>query len=205
MVSDKVIDVFDAAGLKKPDISILSEEFMLEMKSLPHKNIAVEVLKKLLGDELAARSRTNLVQSKALLEMLENALKRYHNKIITAAEVIEEIITIAKKVTSSDQEMEGMGLTAEEYAFYTAVAANDSARELMQKEKLRELAVALTEQVRSKASIDWALKESVQAELRVAIKRTLRKYGYPPDMQLLATETVMAQAKKIAEELTSKF
>ncbi|MCL2124269.1 MAG: DUF3387 domain-containing protein [Desulfovibrionaceae bacterium] len=201
LVSDKVIDIFDAAGIKKPDISILSEEFMLEMQSMKHKNIALEVLKKLLNDELTARSKTNLVQSKALLEMLEGAIRRYHNKVISAAEVIEEMIAISKQITSADAEAKAMGLTSFEYAFYTAVAANDSARELMEKEKLRELAVVLTEQVRQNAAIDWTLKESVQAQLRVIIRRTLRKYGYPPDMQQLATETVMKQAEMIAEEL----
>ena len=203
LVSDKVIDVFDAAGIKKPDISILSEEFMLEMKGMKHKNIALEVLKKLLNDELTARSRTNLVQSKKLLELLEGALKRYHNKIISAAEVIEEMINIGKQVRESDKEAVELGLTSYEYAFYTAVADNDSARELMQKDKLRELAVVLTEKVRQNASIDWTIKESVQAQLRVVIKRTLRKYGYPPDMQQLATDTVMKQAKMIADELVA--
>jgi len=203
LASDKVIDVFDAAGIKKPDISILSEEFMLEMKSLKHKNIALEVLKKLLNDELTARSRTNLVQSKKLLELLEGALKRYHNKIITAAEVIDEMINIGKQVRDSDKEAEELGLTAYEYAFYTAVADNESARELMQKDTLRELAVVLTEKVRANTSIDWTIKESVQAQLRVVIKRTLRQYGYPPDMQQLATETVMKQAKMIADELAA--
>ena len=202
LTSNQVVDVFDAAGIKKPDLSILSDEFMQEMKNYPHKNIALEVLKKLLNDELIARSRTNLVQSKALLELLESALKRYHNKIITAAEVIEEMIKISKTITAADQEAADMNLTPYEYAFYTAVAANDSARELMQKDKLRELAVVLTQKVKASASIDWTLKESVQAELRVIIKRTLRKYGYPPDMQELATETVMKQAEKIADELT---
>ena len=203
LVSDKVIDVFDAAGIKKPDISILSEEFMLEMKSMKHRNIALEVLKKLLNDELTARSRKNLVQSKKLLDLLEGALKRYHNKIISAAEVIEEMISIAKQVRDSDKEAAELGLTQYEYAFYTAVADNDSARELMQKDKLRELAVVLTEKVRQNASIDWTIKESVRAQLRVVIKRTLRKYGYPPDMQQLATETVMKQAQMIAEELAA--
>jgi type I restriction enzyme R subunit len=203
LVSDKVIDLFDAAGIKSPDISILSEEFMLEMKSMKHKNIALEVLKKLLNDDLTARSRTNLVQSKKLLELLEGALKRYHNKILSAAEVIDEMIHIGKQVRDSDKEAEELGLTAYEYAFYTAVADNDSARELMQKEKLRELAVVLTEKVRANTSIDWTIKESVQAQLRVVIKRTLRQYGYPPDMQQLATETVMKQAKMIADELAA--
>ena len=203
LVSEKVIDIFDAAGIKKPDISILSEEFMLEMKSHPRKNIALEVLKKLLNDELRARSRINLVQSKALLEMLEASLRRYHNKIITAAEVIDEMIKISRQVTASDKEARDMGLTDYEYAFYTAVAANESAKELMAKDKLRELAVVLTEKVRQNATIDWTLKDSVQAQLRVVIKRTLRKYGYPPDMQQLATETVMKQARMIAEELAA--
>jgi type I restriction enzyme R subunit len=204
LVSEKVIDVFDAAGIKKPDISILSEDFMLEMRAMPHKNIALEVLRKLLNDELTARSRTNLVQSRALLEMLEEALKRYHNKVITAAQVIEEMISIARQVTTADKEAQEMDLTPYEYAFYTAVADNESARELMQKEKLRELAVVLTDKVRANTGIDWNIKESVRAELRVIIKRTLRQYGYPPDMQQLATETVMKQAEMLAEELVTE-
>ena len=201
LVSDKVIDIFDAAGIKRPNISILSEEFMLEIKGMPHKNIALEVLKKLFNDELSARAKTNLVQSKALLEMFEGALRRYHNKVISAAEVIEEMIAISKQITSADAEAEAMKLTAYEYAFYTAVAANDFARDLMQKDKLRELAVVLTQKVRENASIDWTMKESVQAQLRVVIKRTLRKFGYPPDMEQLATETVMKQAQMLADEL----
>jgi len=136
-----------------------------------------------------------------LLELLESALKRYHNKIISAAEVIDEMINIGKQVRDSDQEAKELGLTDYEYAFYTAVADNDSARELMQKDKLRELAVVLTAKVRENASIDWTIKESVQAQLRVVIKRTLRQYGYPPDMQQLAADTVMKQAEMIAEEL----
>jgi type I restriction enzyme R subunit len=152
---------------------------------------------------LTARSKTNLVQSKALLEMLEGALRRYHNKAISAAEVIEEMISISKHITSADHEAEAMKLTPYEYAFYTAVAANDSARELMKKDKLRELAVVLTEKMRENASIDWTMKESVQAQLRVVIKRTLRKYGYPPAMEQLTTETVMKQAQMLADELAT--
>lgn len=201
LVSEQVIDVFDAAGIKKPDISILSDEFLLEMKNMPHRNIALEVLKKLINDELKTRARKNLLQSKKLLELLEGALKRYHNKIISAAEVIDEVINIGKQIRESDREAEELGLTEYEYAFYMAVADNESARELMGKDKLRELAVVLTEKVRANASIDWNIKEDVQAQLRVIIKRTLRKYGYPPDMQALATETVMKQAEMMAEEL----
>ena len=201
LVSEKVIDVFDAAGIKKPDISILSEEFLAELKGYKHKNIALEVLKKLLNDELKARAKKNLVQSKSLLEMLETAIKRYQNKILTAAEVIEELIKISKEIVASDAEAKDMGLSEFEYAFYTAVANNDSARELMQHDMLRELAVVLTQRVRENAAIDWTIKESVRAKLKVIIKRTLRQYGYPPDMQLLATETVLKQAEMIAEEL----
>ncbi len=201
LVSESVIDVFDAAGLKKPDISILSEEFLLELKGMEHKNIALEVLKKLLNDEIKSRAKMNLVKSRTLMEMLENALKKYHNKILTAAEVIDELISLSKDIVHIDNEAVAMGLSDFEYAFYTAVADNESARELMQKEKLRELAVVLTETIRQNASIDWTIKESVKAKLKVSVKRLLRKYGYPPDMQKLATETVLKQAEMIANEL----
>ena len=203
LVTEKVIDVFDAAGLKKPDISILSEEFLLELKGMEHKNVALEVLKKLLNDEIKSRAKKNLVKSKSLMEMLENAIKKYHNKILTAVEVIEELINLSKDIVEMDSEAKAMGLSDFEYAFYTAVASNDSARELMQKEKLRELAVVLTETIKQNASIDWTIKESVKAKLKVAVKRLLRKYGYPPDMQMLATETVLKQAEMIANELTT--
>ncbi|MGB3545840.1 MAG: DUF3387 domain-containing protein, partial [Saprospiraceae bacterium] len=204
LVSEQVVDVFDAAGIKKPDISILSDEFLAELKDYEHKNIALEVMKKLLNDELKARAKKNLVQSKTLLEMLENALKRYQNKILTAAEVMDELIHISKEIVSADSEATAMGLSEYEYAFYTAVANNDSARELMQQDKLRELAVILTQKIRENATIDWAIKENVRAKLKVIVKRLLRRYGYPPDMQLLATETVLKQAEMIANELTSQ-
>lgn len=202
LVSEQVIDIFDAAGLKKPDISILSEEFLLELKGMEHKNIALEVLKKMLNDEIKNRAKKNLVKSKTLMEMLENSIKKYHNKILTAAEVIEELIALSKDITAMDDEAKAMGLTDFEYAFYTAVADNESAKELMQQDKLRELAVVLTETIRNNASIDWTIKESVKAKLKVSVKRLLRKFGYPPDMQMLATETVLKQAEMIAEELT---
>ncbi len=203
LVSEQVIDVFDAAGIKKPDISILSEEFLLEIKGMEHKNIAIEVLKKLLSDEIKSRSRKNLVQSKSLMEMLENSIKKYQNKILTAAEFIDELIKQSRELIEMDKEPLHMGLSDYEYGFYCAVANNESARELMGKDKLRELAVVLYERVKNNASIDWTIKESVKAKLKVAIKRTLRQYGYPPDMQRLATETVLEQANRIAEELVS--
>jgi type I restriction enzyme R subunit len=204
LISEQVIDVFDAAGIKKPDISILSEEFLLELKGMEHKNVAMEVLKKLLNDEIRSRSKKNLVKSKSLMEMLESSIKKYHNKILTAAEVIDELIKLSKEIVNMDTEAEAMGLSDFEYAFYTAVANNESARQLMQQDKLRELAVKLTERVKQNASIDWTIKESVRAKLKVIIKRTLRQYGYPPDMQKLATETVLKQAEMIAQELTDE-
>ncbi|MFA4923694.1 MAG: DUF3387 domain-containing protein, partial [Ignavibacteriaceae bacterium] len=203
LVTEKVIDLFDAAGIKKPDISILSEDFLLEVKNMEHKNIALEVLRKLLNDEIKSRTKRNLVQSKSLMEMLENSIKKYLNKILTAAEVIEELISLGKEIKNLDKEPKEMGLSEFEYAFYTAIANNDSAREVMQKDKLRELAVILFARVKQNATIDWTIKESVKAKLKVIVKRTLRQYGYPPDMQKLATETVLKQAELIANELTS--
>lgn len=201
LVSEQVVDIFDAAGIKKPDISILSEEFLLELKGMEHKNIALEVLKKLLNDELKVRAKKNLVQSKSLMEMLENAIKKYQNKILTAAEVMDELIRISKEIVASDSQAKTLGLTDFEYAFYTAVASNNSAKQLMQHDQLRELAIVLTQRVRENASIDWTIKENVKAKLKVVVKRLLRQYGYPPDMQLLATETVLKQAEMIANEL----
>ena len=204
LVSEQVIDVFDAAGIKKPDISILSEEFLMEVKNMEHKNVALEVLKKLLNDEIKARTKKNLIQSKALMEMLESSIRKYHNKVLTAAEVIEELIALGKDIQQMDKEPHEMGLSEYEYAFYTAIANNDSAREVMRKDQLRELAVVLFEKVRDNASIDWTIKESVKSKLKVIVKRTLRLYGYPPDMQKLATETVLKQAELIAEELSAR-
>ncbi|MBE0513419.1 type I restriction endonuclease subunit R [Sulfurimonas sp.] len=203
LVTEQVIDIFDASGIKKPDISILSEEFLLEVQGMKHKNIALEVLKKLLNDEIKTRMKTNFVQSKTLMEMLENSIKKYQNKILTAAEVIDELIKLSKDIHKMDEEPKAMGLSDFEYAFYTAVANNESAKELMSKDVLRELAVVLTQRVRENASIDWTIKESVRAKLKVIVKRTLRQFGYPPDMQMLATETVLKQAEMIANELTN--
>jgi type I restriction enzyme R subunit len=201
LVSEQVVDIFDAAGIKKPDISILSEEFLMELRGMEHKNIALEVLRKLLNDEISVRMQRNLVQGRSLMEMLEHSIAKYHNKVITAVEVIDELIGLSKHIVAQDDVAKTLGLSEYEYAFYSAVADNDSAMELMGKDKLRELAVVLTETIRNNASIDWEIKENVRAKMRVAIKRLLRRYGYPPDMQLLATETVIKQAEMISAEL----
>lgn len=201
LVSDHVIDIYDAAGLKKPDISILSDEFLAEIREMKHQNVALELLKKLLSDEIKVRAKTNLVQSRSLMEMLELSLRRYHNKAITSAQVIEELIGLSNDIKEMDAAPAKLGLTDFEYAFYTAVANNQSAKELMQQDKLRELAVVLTERVRQNTSIDWTLKESVRSKLRVIVKRTLRQFGYPPDMEKLATDTVLKQAEMMAAEV----
>ena len=202
LVSEEVVDVYDAAGIKKPDISILSEEFLLEVQNMEHKNVALEVLRKLLDDEIKTRTKKNLIQSKSLMEMLQTAIQKYQNKILTAAEVIEELIRLSKEIQQMDKEPHEMGLSDYEYAFYTALADNESARQVMEKDTLRELAMVLFDRVRENATIDWTIKESVRARLKVIVKRTLRKYGYPPDMQALATETILKQAELIADEIT---
>ena len=198
LLSHQVIDVFSAAGIKKPDISILSDEFLMEMKNYKHKNIAIETLKKLLNDEIKGRINKNLIQGQTLMEMLKKALNRYHNKIITTTEVMEELIHIAKEIRAQDSVPKEMNLTEEEYAFYTAVADNSSAKELMSHEQLRALSLALMEKVRQNTSIDWQIKESARAKLRVMVKRTLKEYGYPPDRQKLAVDNVLKQAETLA-------
>ena len=204
LVSENVVDIFDAAGIKKPDISILSEEFLMELKDMEHKNIALEVLKKLLNDEIKVRMNKNIVQGRTLMEMLEDSIRRYHNKVITAVEVIDELIGLSKHIVAQDEASKELGLSEYEYAFYSAVADNESAMELMGKDKLRELAVVLTETIRNNTSIDWEIKENVRAKMRVAVKRLLRKYGYPPDMQMLATDTVIKQAEIISSQLLNQ-
>lgn len=204
LVSEGVIDVFDAAGIKKPDISILSDEFLMEIKDMEHKNLALETLKKLLNDEIKSRASTNFIQSKSLMEMLENSIKKYQNKILTAAEVIEEIIDLATSIKDMDKADEDLGLTKEELAFYYAIAENKSAQEVLGNDVLRELAVYLTEVVRNNATIDWTIKESVRARLKIMVRRTLRRFGYPPDLQKLATDTVIKQAELIAGQMAER-
>jgi Type I site-specific restriction-modification system, R (restriction) subunit and related helicases len=201
LTSDQVIDVFEIAGIKKPEISVLSEEFLLEIKNMKHKNIAIELLKRIINDQIKIITKRSYVKSKSLLQLYEETIKKYQNKILTAAQVIEELLNLAREIRETNKEPEQMGLTEYEYAFYTAIADNQSALELMGKEKLKELAVVLFQEVRKNATIDWTIRENVRAKLKVAVKRVLRKYGYPPDMQELATQTVLKQAEMIAQEL----
>ncbi len=193
--SDEVIDIFAAAGLKKPDISILSDEFLAEVRGLPYKNLAVELLRKLLHDEIKTRSRKNVVQARSFAQMLERSIRRYQNRAIEAAQVIEELIELAKEMREAGQRGEDLGLSEDEVAFYDALGVNDSAVKVLGDETLKTIARELVETVRRNVTIDWTVKESVRARLRVLVKRILRKYGYPPDKQAAAVQTVLEQAE----------
>jgi type I restriction enzyme R subunit len=204
ITADNVIDIFDAAGLKKPNIEILDEKFLQEIKDLPQKNLAVELLKKLLKDEIKKRTKINLVESKKFSEMLEDAINRYHNGMIDTVEFLEKVlIPFAKEMKKADKRGEELGLDYREYAFYTALEVNNSAVAILGDEILKHIAQELLKTVRSGTTIDWTIKESVQANLRRNIRRILRKFGYPPDLQEKAVETVITQAKMLAEDLVN--
>ncbi|MBI4064544.1 MAG: type I restriction endonuclease subunit R [Elusimicrobia bacterium] len=200
VASDGVIDIFAAAGLKKPDISILSDEFLAEVRNLPHKNLAAELLRRLLNDEIKARSRKNLVQSRSFAEMLERSIRAYQNRAIETAQVIEELIGLAKDMREANRRGEKLGLTEDEVAFYDALETNDSAVKVLGDETLRAIARELIVTVQNNVTIDWTVKESVRAKLRVMVKRILRKYGYPPDKQEKATQTVLEQAELLCKD-----
>jgi type I restriction enzyme R subunit len=204
IVSDEVVDIFDAAGIEKPELSILSDEFLMEIKGMKHKNLAIELLKKILSDEIKVRSKYNLTKSKSLMEMLSSALKRYQNNLLTTAEIIEELIRIAKEIKNADRRGEELGLSEDELAIYDALETNDSAVKVLGDETLRTIARELADKVRKNATIDWTLKESVRAKLMVLVRRTLNKYGYPPDKQQRAVETVMKQAENLADVWASQ-
>lgn len=196
----QIIDVFTAAGLKKPDISILSDQFLAEVKGLKHKNVAAELLAKLLKDEVKVRSRRNVVQSRAFSEMLERTLNAYRNRAIATQEVIEELIRLAKQMRSANQRGVDLGLNEDEIAFYDALAANESAVKAMGDDKLKVIAAELVTQVRKSVTIDWTMRESARAVIRVMVKKILKKYGYPPDLQDEATRTVLSQAEVLCAD-----
>ena len=200
VASEGVVDIFAAAGLKKPDISILSEEFLAEVQGLPQRNLAVELLQKLLKGEIRTRSRKNVVQARSFSEMLEQALRRYQNRAIEAAQVIEELIELAKQMREAQARGEALNLTEDEVAFYDALETNDSAVKVLGDDTLRDIARELVKTVRANVTIDWTVRENVRAQLRVLVKRILRKYGYPPDKQEKATQTVLEQAALLSQE-----
>lgn len=200
VASDQVIDIFSAAGLKKPDISILSDEFLAEMRGLPQRNLAIELLRKLLHDEIKLRARKNLVQSRSFAEMLERTIRAYQNRALEAAEVIAQLVELAKEMRAANQRGETLKLTEDELAFYDALEVNDSAVKVLGDETLRGIARELVRMVRENVTIDWTVKENVRAKLRVMVKRVLRQYGYPPDKQEKATQTVLEQAELLAKD-----
>ena len=194
-----VVDIFSAAGLKKPDISVLSDEFLAEVRKMPHRNLAVELLQKLLRGELSTRRRKNVVQARSFSEMLERSLRRYQNRAIGAAQVIEELIKLAKEMREANARGEKLGLSEEELAFYDALGTNDSAVKIMGDQVLSAIARELVETVRNNVTIDWTLRENVRARLRTLVKRILRRHGYPPDKQEKAARTVLQQAELLSE------
>jgi type I restriction enzyme R subunit len=199
MISEEVVDIFAAAGLKKPDISILSDEFLTEVRGMPQRNLAVEVLRKLLSGEVKTRMKRNVVQARSFAELLEQTVRRYQNRAIEAAQVIEELIALAKDIRAAGARGESLGLSEDELAFYDALEVNDSAVKMLGDALLKKIAKELVATVRKNVSIDWTIRENVRAHLRVLVKRILRKHGYPPDKQEKATQTVLEQAEVLSE------
>jgi type I restriction enzyme, R subunit len=200
VASEQVVDIFAASGLKNPDISILSDEFLEEIRDLPYKNVALELLKKLINDEIKIRSRQNLIQSRSFKEMLENSLKQYQNRAIETAQILSELIELAHEIREAQKRGEDLGLTEDEVAFYDALEVNDSAVRVLGDETLKTIARELVVALKHNVTIDWTVKESVRAKLRITVKRLLKKYGYPPDKQEKATLTVLQQAELLCKD-----
>ena len=202
VVSTEIVDILAAAGIKSPDISILSDEFLAEVQQMEKKNLALEALRKLINDGIRSRSKANVVQTKAFSERLEDAVARYHANAITTAEVLQELIQLAKDIRAARQRGEESGLSDEEIAFYDALAENESAVQMMGNDKLKLIAHELLMSLRENVSVDWAHRDSARARMRVLVKRILRKYGYPPDLQDTAVQTVLQQAEALSSGWT---
>jgi type I restriction enzyme R subunit len=200
VASEEVVDIFAAVGLKKPDISILSDEFLMEVRNLPQKNLAVELLRKLLNDEIKLRSRKNVVEARSFAEMLEESIRKYQSRAIETAAIIEELIGLAQDMREAHKRGEELGLTDDEIAFYDALEVNDSAVKVLGDECLKAIAHELVIAVRKSVAIDWTVRDNVRAQIRVIVKRILRKYGYPPDKQEKATQTVLEQAEVLCKD-----
>ncbi|MFA5856887.1 MAG: type I restriction endonuclease subunit R, partial [Candidatus Pacearchaeota archaeon] len=200
VISDRVIDIFESVGLTKPNIEVLSDEFLAEVKDIPQRNLAFEALKKLLFEEIKLISRKNIVKGRSFMEMLDKAIKQYTNRAIETAEVVEELIELAKSINKDKEEGKKLGLSEDEIAFYDALGVNDSAVKVLGDDALRKIAREIYETIKQNVKIDWTIRESVQAQLRIYVKKILRKYGYPPDMEKIATETVLKQAEVIAKD-----
>ena len=205
VASEGVVNIFAEAGLRNPDISVLSDDFLSEVRGMPHRNLAVELLQKLIKGELSTRRRQNVIQARSFAGMLEDAIRRYQNRTIEAAQVIEELIELAKEMREDFARGQELGLNEDELAFYDALETNDSAVKVLGDETLRTIAQELVETVRRNATIDWTVRESVRAGMRNAVRRVLRKHGYPPDKQEKATETVIEQAELLSEEWANVY
>jgi len=199
--SDGVIDIFEAAGIKAPSVGILSDEFLLEVKNMEQKNLAYELLKKLLSDEVRVRKTKNIAQGKKFSEMLETVIKRYHNNQIDSAQVIKELSDIAKEMRVEDSKAEELGLTSAEYAFYSVLSQNDSTK-MLDDHKMKELIHHIVETVRKNATIDWNKRDDVRAKLRLTVKKILIRYGYPPDLARMEADRVLEQSENLAEEFS---
>lgn len=200
--SSEVVDIFAAAGLDKPNISIVSDEFLAEVKNLPQRNLALELLKKLINDEIKSSMKKNVVQAKSFSDMLEASVRKYQNRAIEAAQVIDELIRLAKQLRQAQSRGQELGLSEDEIAFYDALADNASAKQIMGDEQLRFLAQKLVERVKQSVTIDWQIRENARAQIRVLVKRILRQYGYPPDMEEHATEQVLEQTEVLCKDWT---
>lgn len=205
VVSDEVVDILEAVGLQKPNIAILSDEFLEHVRGLKQKNLAVELLRRLLQGKVKAVSRTSIVQSKKFSEMLEEAIRKYNNRTIETTQVIEELIQMAKEMNAAVKRGEDLGLIREELAFYDALASNESAKELMGDLMLKQIAHELTQAIKSNIKVDWTLRENVRAQMRITVKRLLKKYGYPPDLEKMAIDLVLQQAELMAQAETEEF
>jgi type I restriction enzyme R subunit len=203
VASEGIVDIFATAGLKNPDISILSDEFLAEVQGLPQQNLAVEMLRKLLNDEIKQRSRRNVVEARSFKDLLEKAIRKYENRGIETAQIIQELIDLAKEMREASRRGEHLKLTDDELAFYDALADNESATEVLGDEILRDIARELADKIRNSVTIDWTIKETVRAGMRAMVKRLLRKYGYPPDKQEAATKLVLEQAEIICANVAA--
>jgi type I restriction enzyme R subunit len=204
VMSDEIVDIFAAAGLKKPDISILSDEFLAEVRGMPQRNLAVELLQKLLKGEIKTRRQRNVVQARSFAELLEAAIRKYQNRAIETAQVLEELIKLAEEMRAANARGEELGLSEDEVAFYDALETNDSAVKVLGDDTLKAIARELVATVRKNVTIDWTIRDNVRAQLRVYVKRILRKYGYPPDKQERATQTVLEQAEVLGANWASR-
>ncbi|MBN4078638.1 DUF3387 domain-containing protein [Gammaproteobacteria bacterium AH-315-C21] len=199
--SDGVVDIFEAAGINAPSLDILSEEFLLEVKNMKHENLAFELLRKLLNDEMKVRKQKNIVQGKKFSEMLFNVIKRYHNNKIDTAQIIKELSEIAREMKLEDNKADELGLTPEEHAFYSILSQNSST-EFLEDNKMKELIHLIVEIIRKNATVDWNKRDDVKAKLRLMVKKVLIKYGYPPNVARMEADRVLEQSELLASELT---